>query len=164
VTGSQLDGMYLCGDMSVVSQVCFNSYDVVNLWHARLGHPTEAVLKVLKDSLKLKVYNSPFACEVCHMAKQHMEPFPLSDHKSRVLGELIHLDVWGPNKKQSKEGFKYFLTIVDDYSRAVCVYLLKHKDKVFFNSQNFCAMIKNQFDKNIKKFRSDNRTEFVNKV
>nr|GEU78655.1 ribonuclease H-like domain-containing protein [Tanacetum cinerariifolium] len=29
----------------------------------------------------------------------------------------MHLDVWGPYKVISREGFKYFLTIVDDYSR-----------------------------------------------
>ncbi|GJT70423.1 ribonuclease H-like domain-containing protein [Tanacetum coccineum] len=29
-------------------------------------------------------------------AKQTREPFPLSEHKSSVLGELVHLDLWGP--------------------------------------------------------------------
>ncbi|GKG08879.1 ribonuclease H-like domain-containing protein, partial [Tanacetum coccineum] len=63
------------------------------------------------------------------MAKQTREPFPLSDHKSLVLGELVHLDLWGPYKVASKEGFKYFLTIVDDYTRIVWVYMLKSKDE-----------------------------------
>ncbi|GJY42158.1 ribonuclease H-like domain-containing protein, partial [Tanacetum coccineum] len=51
-------------------------------------------------------------------AKQTREPFPLSDHKSEKPGELVHLDLWGPYRVSSREGFKYFLTIVDDYSRA----------------------------------------------
>nr|GEU62915.1 ribonuclease H-like domain-containing protein [Tanacetum cinerariifolium] len=51
------------------------------------------------------------------MAKQTREPFPLSEHKSFVLAELVHLDLWGPYKVTSKEGFMFFLTIVDDYSR-----------------------------------------------
>ncbi|KAD3642034.1 hypothetical protein E3N88_31258 [Mikania micrantha] len=37
-------------------------------------------------------------CEVCHRAKQSRVPFPLSDHKSTSVGELIHLDLWGPYK------------------------------------------------------------------
>ncbi|GKC01982.1 ribonuclease H-like domain-containing protein [Tanacetum coccineum] len=40
------------------------------------------------------------------------------DHKSKTLGELVHLDLWGPYRVHSKEGYRYFLTIVDDYSRA----------------------------------------------
>ncbi|GJW21020.1 ribonuclease H-like domain-containing protein, partial [Tanacetum coccineum] len=56
---------------------------------------------------------------VCHMAKNTRELFPLSDHKSKSLGELVHLDLWGPYRVPIREGFKYFLTIVDDYSRAI---------------------------------------------
>nr|GEY61006.1 ribonuclease H-like domain-containing protein [Tanacetum cinerariifolium] len=59
--------------------------------------------------------NSPF--EVCHKATQNMDSFSLSENKSTVFGQLMHLDVWGPYKVISREGFRYFLTIVDDYSR-----------------------------------------------
>lgn len=99
---------------------------------------------------------------MCRKAKQHREPFPLSDHKTSSLGELIHLDVWGPYKVQSREGFRFFLTIVDDYSRVVWVCMLKSKSEVFDNIQEFVVLIKNQFGKGVKSFRSDNRTEFVN--
>nr|GEZ09862.1 putative Gag-polypeptide of LTR copia-type [Tanacetum cinerariifolium] len=34
-------------------------------------------------------------------------------------GDLVHLDLWGPYKVTSSEGFRYFLTILDDYTRAV---------------------------------------------
>nr|GEX72728.1 hypothetical protein [Tanacetum cinerariifolium] len=40
-------------------------------------------------------------------------------------------NVWGPYKVVSREGFRYFLTIADDYSRSVWVYMLKTKDEVF---------------------------------
>jgi transposase InsO family protein len=33
---------------------------------------------------------------------------------------------------------------------------------VFNNFQNFASLVENQFNKKIKIFRSDNRTEFVN--
>ncbi|GKA50419.1 ribonuclease H-like domain-containing protein [Tanacetum coccineum] len=64
-------------------------------------------------------------------AKQTREPFPLSEHKSIVLGKLVHLDLWGPYRVVSKEGHRYFLTIVDDFTMAVWVYLLKSKEEVF---------------------------------
>ncbi|GJU35505.1 hypothetical protein Tco_1183859 [Tanacetum coccineum] len=53
------------------------------------------------------------------LAKQTRDPFPLSDHKSEKLGELIYLDFWGPYRVIHREGFKYFLIVVDDFSKAV---------------------------------------------
>ncbi|GKC63708.1 ribonuclease H-like domain-containing protein [Tanacetum coccineum] len=98
------------------------------------------------------------------MAKQTREPFPLSDHKSLVLGELVHLDLWGPYKVTSKEGFRFFLTVVDDYTRAVWVYMLKSKDEVFDYILVLYNLLKNQLGKFVKIFRSDNGTEFTNKT
>ncbi|GJY30832.1 ribonuclease H-like domain-containing protein [Tanacetum coccineum] len=51
------------------------------------------------------------------------------DHTSSKLGDLIHLDLCGPYKVSSSEGFRYFLTVVDDYTRAIWVYLIKSKDE-----------------------------------
>ena len=79
------------------------------LWHQRLGHPSDQVLHILKPSLN---FNSPtesdHLCDTCHKAKQTREPFPLSEHKSTKLGQLVHLDVWGPYKITSRDGYKYF--------------------------------------------------------
>ncbi|GJT32897.1 putative RNA-directed DNA polymerase [Tanacetum coccineum] len=88
--------------------------------------------------------------------------FPLSDHVSTELGELVHLDLWGPYKVTSRDGFRYFLTVVDDFSRAVWIFLLKNKTEVFDNMTIFYNIIHTQFNKKIKIFRSDNGTEFVN--
>ncbi|KAJ0753121.1 putative RNA-directed DNA polymerase [Helianthus annuus] len=162
VTGSQLDGLYFCGSSTMSNKVCNASLDA-NLWHARLGHPAEPVLHVLKDKLDIKKDTKIEPCETCHRAKQHREPFPLSDHKTKSLGDLVHLDVWGPYKVQSRDGSRYFLTVVDDYTRAVWVYLMKNKDEVLYNIKGFFNMLKIQFSKHIKMFRSDNGTEFINK-
>ncbi|GJX50519.1 ribonuclease H-like domain-containing protein [Tanacetum coccineum] len=39
------------------------------------------------------------------------------------------IDLWGPYRVHSREGYRYFLSIVDDYSKAVWVYLVKTKDE-----------------------------------
>ncbi|GJX21457.1 putative RNA-directed DNA polymerase, partial [Tanacetum coccineum] len=166
-TGSESAGLYLfdvdCDKIAVSNQskyfVCYVSKDV---WHNRLGHPANQVLKFLKNSLNLSNINHNSPSEVCHKAKQTRDTFPISDHKSICLGELIHLDVWGPYRVVSREGFKYFLTIVDDFSRSVWVYLLKSKDEVYNMFVNFYKLILTQFEKKIKTVRSDNGTEFVN--
>ncbi|GKB14076.1 ribonuclease H-like domain-containing protein [Tanacetum coccineum] len=83
-----------------------------------LGHPAEPVLNVLKDSLQINKKDNTFCCEICQRAKQTREHFPLSDHTSKCLGDLVHLDLWRPYRVTSSEGFRYFLTVVDDYTRA----------------------------------------------
>ncbi|GJS48265.1 ribonuclease H-like domain-containing protein [Tanacetum coccineum] len=56
----------------------------------------EPVLDVLKDSLLIDKKDNVVCSEICQRAKQTREPFPLSDHTSKCLGDLVHLDLWGP--------------------------------------------------------------------
>ncbi|GJS30996.1 ribonuclease H-like domain-containing protein [Tanacetum coccineum] len=86
-----------------------------------LGHPADQVLSTLHNDLKICKSSFVPVCKVCHRAKQTKEPFPLSDHKSKDLGELVHLDLWGPYKVTSSEGYRNFLTIVDDFARAAII-------------------------------------------
>ncbi|GJX24745.1 ribonuclease H-like domain-containing protein [Tanacetum coccineum] len=75
-------------------------------WHCRLGHPADPVLNVLKDSLNFDKRDNTSCCEICQRSKQTREAFPLSDHKLKNLGDLVHLDLWGPYKVTSFEGFR----------------------------------------------------------
>lgn len=71
------------------------------------------------------------------MARQHKLPFPLSSSSSSHAFELIHIDTWGPYKISTHDGFRYFLTIVDDYSRGTWTYLLSTKSNAFTVLQFF---------------------------
>ncbi|GJR08028.1 ribonuclease H-like domain-containing protein [Tanacetum coccineum] len=62
------------------------------------GHPVDTVLNVLKNSLSIDKKDNTLCCEICQRAKQTREPFPLSEHTSKRLGDLVHLDLWGPYK------------------------------------------------------------------
>lgn len=57
--------------------------------------------------------------------------------------------------------FTLFLTIVDDYSRALWIYLLPDKQQVPTSLKNFIAMVERQFGQQVKIIRSDNGTEFT---
>ncbi|KAM0019556.1 putative RNA-directed DNA polymerase [Helianthus debilis subsp. tardiflorus] len=161
MNGSQDSGLYFVGNYGNTVNVCLNSSVKSFTWHTRLGHPSDQVLAVLKGSLKINS-NEHGPCDVCHRAKQVRVPFPLSEHKSKFVGDLVHLDLWGPYKVASYDGFKYFLTVVDDYSRSVWCYFLSNKTEVFDNLKNFYELVITQFKRRIKVFRSDNGTEFVN--
>lgn len=55
----------------------------------------------------------------------------------------------------------YFLTIVDDYSRAVWIFLLLDKKEAPRALLNFIALVGRQYEKEVKMIRSDNGTEFT---
>ncbi|GJT67524.1 ribonuclease H-like domain-containing protein [Tanacetum coccineum] len=119
-----------------------------------LGHLADPVLNVLKTSLQFDNKNQTVFCEICQRAKKTREPFPLSDHISKLLDDLVHLYLWGPYKVTSFEGFRYFLTVVDDYTRVVWLYLIKYKDEVPYFNTVYYNMIENQFKRKIEKFRN----------
>jgi len=82
--------------------------------------------------------------------------FPLSASKSKKYFDLIHVNVWGPYSLSSIHGHKYFLTIVDDYSRYTWIFPLKQKSEVVEILENFVVFIQTQFETAIKVIRSDN--------
>ena len=57
-------------------------------------------------------------------------------------------------------GAHYFLTIVDDASRGVWVYLMKDKGKAGHFLKEFIIMAKNHFGEGVKVVRIDNGAEF----
>ncbi|GJY85228.1 ribonuclease H-like domain-containing protein [Tanacetum coccineum] len=64
--------------------------------------------------------------KVCQRAKQTREPFPLSDHVSSSLGELVHLDLWGPYRVTSSEGFKLPSSVLNRKSPYEMIYKKCH--------------------------------------
>ncbi|GJR76608.1 ribonuclease H-like domain-containing protein [Tanacetum coccineum] len=165
--GSENGGVYMfdfpslissnCQTLDNLTATCFVSKSV---WHNRLGHPSDQAVDVLQSDLKFIKDSHVSPCGICHKAKQTREHFPLSDHMTTVIGELVHIDLFGPYKVISKDGFRYFITIVDDW--AVWIYLIKTKDEVYGLLVNFINLIHNQFKYSIKNVRFDNGTEFVN--
>ena len=137
------------------------------LWHARLGHPGKAGMNrtqratsgmpAMKQGIKK-------LCSGCMKGKQTVDTFPSQSltRTSPVL-ELVHTDVMGPMKTVSKGGTRFVLTFVDDYSRFVVAYFMKHKSEVAARFSEFKAFYENQWGKRLKCIRSDNGTEFVNK-
>ncbi|KAJ0490449.1 putative RNA-directed DNA polymerase [Helianthus annuus] len=129
-------------------------------WHKRLGHPSNSKLSHV-NFLKNVSLNSKDFCDSCVKAKFSRLPFPISFTKASAPFELLHCDVWGKYRTPSFTRASYFLTIVDDFSRAVWVFLLKHKHEASICLIYFHKMIQVQFEKNIKRIRCDNGGEFT---
>jgi transposase InsO family protein len=130
------------------------------LWHRRLGHLSSSRL----DFMTKHLLNFPFqfnnACDVCALAKQSRLSFSVSSISSVKPFELIHCDIWGPYKNVSLSGAKYFLTIVDDYSRFTWVFFMHHKNETQHLLVNFFSFVQTQFHVSIANIRADNGGEF----
>nr|GMD52674.1 uncharacterized protein LOC109178736 [Ipomoea batatas] len=81
--------------------------------------------------------------------------FRIAEIKSNPF-DLLHMDIWGPYKVATTHGYHYFLTILDDHSRAVWVYLMKLKSEVRSLITGFCSLVENQFGTSVKCIRTDN--------
>lgn len=103
-------------------------------------------------------------CDSCAKAKLARTPFPISVTKSKSVFDLIHSDIWGGYHVPSFTKDSYFLTIVDDHSRAVWDFLIKQKNDASKCLVDFHKMVKVQFGKQIKKVRCDNGREFTSNV
>ncbi|GJQ91627.1 putative RNA-directed DNA polymerase [Tanacetum coccineum] len=102
----------------------------------KLGHASKGKLAKM-DFLKTSINDLGNFCDSCAKAKHTRLPFPSSFIKTSAPFELIHCDIWGGYRVSSYTKVNYFLTIVDDFSRAV------------------------QFEKQTKRVRCDNGGEFT---
>ncbi|GJS80569.1 retrovirus-related pol polyprotein from transposon TNT 1-94 [Tanacetum coccineum] len=140
------------------------------LWHRRLGHINfKNINKLVKDNLvrglPTKHFENDQTCVACLKGKQHK-----ASCKSKVLNPItkplfmLHMDLFGPTFVSSLMHKKYCLVVTDDYSRFTWVFFLTTKDETSEVLKNFIKEIENLVDKKVKIIRSDNGTEFKNKV
>ncbi|XP_019238625.1 PREDICTED: uncharacterized protein LOC109218705 [Nicotiana attenuata] len=146
---------------NVNSSICNNvdANDMNLIWHLRLAHIPFANMKhisVLSSSLAPR---QSFPCAICPMAKQTRLPFPDSSISTTKPFQLIHIDTWGPYHTPTSSCSRYFLTIVDDFSRATWTHLLGSKSNAFSMLKSFLAMVKTQFNTTVQTIRSDNALE-----
>ena len=104
------------------------------LWHKRLGHVNFKAMQLMSKNHMahgMPLVNQPNEiCDGCLMSKQTRKPFPTkSNFSAKTALELIHLDLCGPIFPSTPAGNRYFMLLVDDYSRMMWVYMLKTKDE-----------------------------------
>ena len=113
--------------LALLSVKC-NTHKDLQLVHSRLGHPS---IEKIKHVVPCNVPNmNEFFREVCVLFKHHLLPFLISTSHATFAFELVHLDLWGPYKVPTMKGEKYFLTILDDFSRTTWTILFSLKDQV----------------------------------
>ncbi|CAI7913362.1 unnamed protein product [Closterium sp. NIES-54] len=109
------------------------------LWHHRLGHPSLPRLRGMHSHLLVSglprslppLPPSPATpCLPCVEGRQRAAPHSSSFPPTTAPLQTLHMDVWGPARVSGQSGERYFLLVVDDYTRYSTVFVLRSKGQV----------------------------------
>ncbi|CAI7869099.1 unnamed protein product, partial [Closterium sp. NIES-53] len=109
------------------------------LWHHRLGHPSLPRLRgmasrVLVSGLPRSLPPLPPGpaptCVPCVEGRQRAAPHSSEFPPTKAPLQTLHMDVWGPARVRGQGHERYFLLVVDDYSRYTTVFPLRSKGDV----------------------------------
>jgi hypothetical protein len=102
-------------------------------------------------------------CKHCQQGKQTKTMFKSKEYPMTRPLEIVHTDLVGPTTTKGLKGEKYFMLLVDYYTRITAVFFLKNKSEAFENFKIYKEMVENEMDSEIKCLRSDNGGEFTSK-
>ncbi|KAI5316471.1 hypothetical protein L3X38_036178 [Prunus dulcis] len=109
-----------------------------SLWHHRLGHPSNKVLRTLVSRSLLgslsRLSTSP--CSHCALSKSIKLSFSSHDHCSTKPFALIHSDVW-MSLVVFASGYRYYVLFMDDYTRYSWIFPMRLKSEVFGHFSTF---------------------------
>ena len=132
-------------------------------WHSRLGHPALPLLKTLVSKFSLLVsLSSPkhLFCSDCSINKSHNLPFYSNIIVSKHKLQYLYTNVW-TSPIVSVDNYKYYLVIVDLYTRYTWLYPLKQKSQVHETFVTIKTLVENKFKTKIETLYSDFGGEFV---
>ncbi|CAI7898063.1 unnamed protein product [Closterium sp. NIES-53] len=108
------------------------------LWHHRLGHPSIPHLCTMASHRLVSGLPRVFPllppspappCTPCVAGRLRATPHSSSLRPATAPFQTLHLDVWGPAPTQGPERERYFLVVVDDFSRYTTVFPLVKKSE-----------------------------------
>ena len=113
-------------------------------WHEILGHCNVSdVLKLENavDGMKITGKRN-FECGICIEGKLSQSRNRSPDERANKPLELVHCDLSGPIEPVAKDGFKYVLSFVDDFSGLIMIYFLRTKDDTLRATERYLADIR----------------------
>lgn len=132
----------------------------MNEWHKILGHCNYGDAKSLAnvvDGMRVLNYEE-VECKVCTEGKMCQFRNRSPDEKPLAFVDFVHCDLAGLVEPVGRDGFKYALSFVDDYSGLIG-YFLKSKSNAPEALKQFPTDTA-PFGK-VKHVRTDNGTEFA---
>jgi hypothetical protein len=134
---------------------CLGKKDKSWLWHRRMDHMH--FYNLIKVSKREEVKEIPHImkptntlCKHCQQGKQTNTRFKSKEYSTTKLLEIVHTDLVGKTTKKGLKGERYFMLLVDDYTRMNAVFFLKNKSEAFENFKIYKEMVENEMDSRIK--------------
>jgi hypothetical protein len=147
---------------------CLEKEDESWLWKRRMRHihfdnlfkfnKREAVREIPQITKPTKTL-----CKHCQQGKKTKTRFKSKEYSMTRPLEIVHTDLVGPTKTKGLKGEKYFMLLVDDYTKMTAVFFLKNKSEDFENFKIYKEMVENEMDSKGICFRSNNGGEFTSK-
>ncbi|CAI7915359.1 unnamed protein product, partial [Closterium sp. NIES-53] len=106
------------------------------LWHHRLGHPSLPRLRGMASRVLVSGHPRSLpplppgpapTCVPCVKGRQRAAPHSSEFPPTEAPLQTLHMDVWGPTRVRGQGHERYFLLVVDDYSRYTTVFPLCSK-------------------------------------
>lgn len=167
------DGLYICRPVKYIDvdnsdEAYSTSTESTEKWHRRFCHiNTKYLRETAKNNSIFGIRESEIKdpyCDSCKVAKKRRVSFKsIGKIRSQKPLQLLHLDICGPLPKASREGHRYFLSIIDDYSRKVIVYPLKQKSEALECFKKFQTRAERFLNTKVINIRTDNGKEFTNR-
>ena len=132
----------------------------LHICHKIMGHCNKndvLQLESVVDGMKI-IEKQTFQCEPCILGKQIDTRSRKPDERAKAKMDFVHSDLAGPINPTAREGFKYAITFVDDFSGVTFVYFLKKKSDATKALEKFLA--ESAPFGTITKMRSDGGGEF----
>ncbi|CAI7898054.1 unnamed protein product [Closterium sp. NIES-53] len=126
------------GQVAASCSCCLLSHQTL-LWHHCLGHPSLPCLCGMHSRFLvsgLPRYLPPLLpspappCLPCVEGRQRTAPHSSSFPLTTAPLQTLHMDVWGPARVSGQGHERYFLLVVDDYTRYTTVFPLRSKGEV----------------------------------
>ncbi|CAI7899672.1 unnamed protein product [Closterium sp. NIES-54] len=130
--------VYASGQVAASCSCCLLSHQTL-LWHHHLGNPSLPRLRgmhsrLLVSGLPRSVPPLPPSptppCLPCVQGRQRAAPHSSSFPPTTAPMQTLHMDVWGPARVSGQGRERYFLLVVDDYTRYTTVFPLRSKGQV----------------------------------
>ena len=117
--------------------------------------------KRLVKGMRLNASPKPDAvCEPCLAGKMNANPFRARDERSSIPLEVIHSDVHYL-KSPTREGFKYWVTLIDECTDLWAVIFMKLKSETFDAFKEFKAFAENVLNARIQYLQKDKGGEYM---
>jgi transposase InsO family protein len=140
----------------------------MRLWHRRMAHLGPRGIKDMAENNLVKglriddLEDFDRLCDGCANGKSQRNPFPKASETSYAPLELVVMDLFGPIKTPTWNGYQYALVVVDVGTRFPVGRLLKSKSDVGKEVRDVLMILERQVGRKVKRLRSDVGNEFVN--